>query len=132
MRTLHRLRAFLWLALVLFGAVARGQEAADDSAVASAINGGLIASAVIVGVLLALRTALPRVFAPEPATEHSKALNMLAAIAVGLALGYAGIAPAIAPGLAGKLVGGFLAACAASFGRDFFTRSQRVLAGGEK
>jgi hypothetical protein len=97
---------------------------------------GAIASALIIAGLLWLRRAFPSRLAPEPATEASRLWNLGIALGGGLLLGVATVAPAIPiPGRepvgavlwVGRVLGGFLAATAAVFGRDFITRGRGVL-----
>lgn len=97
---------------------------------------GVIASALIIAALLWLRSAFASRFAPEPSTETSRLWNLGAALAIGLGLGLVSVAPAIPiPGrvleggtlIAARLFGGFIAATAAVFGRDFFVRSKGMV-----
>lgn len=86
----------------------------------------LVAAAIVTGCVMFLRAAFPPVFEPVPATPGSKLLNLVAAIVVGLGTGLAHVAPDVTGQgtLAGYLASGFLAACVATFGRDFAVRSK--------
>lgn len=82
-------------------------------------------SVAIFGAVLVARLAHPPWFDPEPNTDRAKLLCMSVALAAGVVLGLVGVAPAVGqPGLAGRLVGGFICACVAAFGRDFFVRAK--------
>lgn len=93
---------------------------------------GVVASALIIGVLLWLRSAFPARLAPEPSTETSRLWNLGLALITGQVLGLLTIAPAIPiPGrtldggtlILARMFGGFVVSTVAVFGRDFFTRS---------
>lgn len=86
-----------------------------------------VAAAIVYGAVLMARTAFRSLLAPSPATPASKTLNLALAVAVGLLTGVLGVAPDITggTGLTGHLASGFLAACLAVFGRDFFTNASR-------
>ncbi len=84
----------------------------------------LTAIAAVTGIVLFLRGIFRKWLAPEPATELSKAVSMLVAVLAGLAVGYGGLAGGGT--LAERLTLGFIAATAATFGRDFAVRSWRV------
>lgn len=83
-------------------------------------------AAIVIGAVLFARKTpyLRRLFAPSPATEASKAACMALAVAAGLVCGWLGLAGGVT--LAERLGAGFLAACAATFGRDFAVRSWRA------
>ena len=82
-------------------------------------------SMAVFGVVLVARLTYPPWFDPTPRTERAKLLCMAVALLAGAVLGLVNVAPAVGqPGLAGRLVGGFLCACLATFGRDFFVRAR--------
>lgn len=85
----------------------------------------LVASAIVSGVVLASRMLLPHWLAPETATDASKAICMGIAVAAGITTGLFGIAGNVGTGTVGQVSAGFLAACVATFGRDFLTRGWR-------
>lgn len=104
--------------------------------VAPLLAQGAAASALIVAALLWMRRLFPARLAPEPSTETSRLWNLGLVLALGLLLGAAGVAPAVPLGghfLEGgalwlaRLLGGFVAATAAVFGRDFVVRGQGAL-----
>lgn len=97
------------------------------------LAGGAVSSAIVIAAVLWVRRLFPGTFAPDPATERSRTLNLALALGVGLLLGLTGVAPAVPiPGrelvggvlVVARLVGGFMVATAAVFGRDFFVRGQ--------
>lgn len=102
----------------------------------SFVGSGLVASAIILAFLVWARAAFPAKLAPSVPTDHSRWLNMTIAGVLGLLLGLATVAPAIPiPGarlvgivlIVARMLGGFMAATAAVFGRDWYARSNGAL-----
>lgn len=126
MRTLHRLRAFLWLALVLFGAVARGQD--FDLGIVQTLGDAadrgqwlLLGACALVIVVFAVRAVGVRLWAPLGGDRAGAILGFLsgalAVIVSGLAAGK--------PLTYGLVCAGFVAGASAI---GLFTGGKRIVA----
>lgn len=86
----------------------------------------LTASVAVFAVVLVLRGVLRKWLAPTPSTDLSDALNRIAALAVGMVLGFTVEGIQVAPGIVGKVLAGFVVTAVAVYGRDAIVPSLRA------
>lgn len=97
---------------------------------AGTLPGLAVAAAAVAVFLAAARKSFRRWLAPTPATDLSRALNMVLALALGVPMGLLGVAPAVPAGsVAGNVVGGIVAASLAVLFRQLLVWGLRAKLG---